>query len=57
MYEKWKQEQLARDKLMKEVMKARQEQINEKCKLYYNIITIIPYIEKYELIISIILTK
>jgi len=30
MYEKWKQEQLARDKLMKEVMKTRQEQINEK---------------------------
>jgi len=30
MYEKWKQEQLSRDKLMKEVMKAREEQINEK---------------------------
>jgi len=33
MYENWKQEQLARDKLMKEVMKARQEQINEKSML------------------------
>jgi len=33
MYEKWKQEQLARDKLMKEVMKTRQEQINEKSML------------------------
>jgi hypothetical protein len=30
LYEKWKQEKLARDNLMKEVMKARQEQINEK---------------------------
>jgi len=30
MYEKWKQEQMARDKLMKDVMKIRQEQINEK---------------------------
>ncbi|ORX63694.1 hypothetical protein BCR32DRAFT_273359 [Anaeromyces robustus] len=30
LYEKWKQEQIARDKLMKDVMKARQEQINEK---------------------------
>jgi hypothetical protein len=30
MYEKWKQEQMARDKLMKDVLKIRQEQINEK---------------------------
>jgi len=48
MYEKWKQEQMARDKLMKDVLKIRQEQINEKSKEFIYILFI--YIHIFSII-------